>query len=94
MNPREDRPCALILSGFRRLFPLLLLLSASLNSPADALPTTLHIHNNGHDLEGFQTVLIEWEAISNATYLVQSADSLAPGSASQTLDALQFRVVT
>src|SRR5712671_3630300 len=58
---------------------------------ADAPPTSLRIVNTGADSEGLQTFRLEWEAISNATYLVQSTDSLAPASPWLTLDAVQFR---
>src|ERR1043166_9596536 len=58
---------------------------------ADAPPASLRIADTGADLEGLPTFRLDWNAISNATYLVQSADTLAPGSPWQTLDALQFR---
>jgi hypothetical protein len=51
----------------------------------------LSIANTGANSEGLQTFQLQWEAVSNATYLVQSTDSLAPGSSWHTLDAVQFR---
>src|SRR4051812_2424704 len=58
---------------------------------ADAPLTSLRIVNAGVDSEGLQTFRLEWDAISNATYLVQSADDIAPGSPWHTIDAVQFR---
>src|SRR4051812_49409052 len=58
---------------------------------AAAPPTALHITNTGMNSEGLQTFRLEWNALSNATYLIQSADSLAPGSSWRMLDTVQFR---
>src|SRR6266850_4960175 len=73
------------------LLTLALALLPLVSLRADAPPTSLHIVNAGADSEGWQTFRLGWDAISNATYLVQSAGSLAPGSPWQTLDAVQFR---
>jgi len=73
------------------LLTLALALVPAVCRSADAPPTSLRIVNTGADSEGLQTFRLEWEAISNATYLVQSTDSLAPASPWLTLDAVQFR---
>ena len=65
-------------------------LFAVLGLRADAPTAMLHIANTGLNLEGSPTFLLTWNAVSNATYLVQSAHSLAPGTPWQTLDAVQF----
>src|SRR5882762_5635433 len=73
------------------LLTLALALVPAVCRSADAPPTSLRIVNTGADSEGLQTFRLEWEAISNATYLVQSTDSLAPASPWLTVDAVQFR---
>src|SRR4051812_16609283 len=77
-----------IMAGWLLTLALALVTAGSLR--ADPPPTALHITNTGMDSEGSQTFRLEWNALSNATYLVQSADSLAPGSAWHTLDTVQF----
>jgi YD repeat-containing protein len=54
------------------------------SSPASA--TALRLTNTGLNTEGLQTFQLGWDASSNATYLVQSAASLAPGTQWNTLD--------
>ena len=55
---------------------------------ADSPATALHITNTDRDTEGLPTYQLDWDAASNATYLVQSATSLAPGTPWTTLDAV------
>ncbi len=57
-------------------------------APAPKPAPALRISNTGPNLEGLPPFKLEWDAISNATYLVQSADSLAPGTVWHTLDAV------
>src|SRR4051812_14022496 len=74
------------------LFVLVLILALApvFSLRADAPLTSLRIVNSGGDSEGLQTFRLEWDAVSNATYLVQSADDIALGSPWHTLDAIQF----
>src|SRR5437016_3643885 len=73
----------------RALLALALIPAVSLRAGSPS--TSLRILNTGADSEGLQTFRLQWDAISNATYRVQSADSLAPGPSWHTLDAVQFR---
>src|SRR6185436_4844042 len=81
-------PLVSSLAGF--LLTLAFVLVPAVSARADAPPTSVHIVNTGADSEGLQTFRLEWVTISNATYLVQSTDSLAPGAPWLTLDAVQF----
>src|SRR3954470_21706622 len=87
---------AQLFGKYRRPFPaplgwlLALALMAAGSLRADPTPTSLNITATGMDSEGLQTFRLEWNAISNATYLIQSADSMAAGSPWRTLDAVQF----
>jgi YD repeat-containing protein len=55
---------------------------------ADAPPTAVRIVNSGVDTEGLPTFRLEWNAISNATYLVQSRTNLGTGDFWSTVDAI------
>ena len=56
---------------------------------ADAPPTTLRIAPAGTDIEGLKNFGLEWNAVPNATYLLERADTLAPGSPWHLLDAIK-----
>ena len=88
----ELTPCfrhcvARLSSGFSALVLVALLVfgGGSLSSAA----SVLRISSTGTNTEGVPTFRLDWAASSNAVYLVQSADSLAPGSPWTTLDAVQ-----
>ena len=63
---------------------MVLLPVASLHAGGPA--TALHIANTGTNTEGLLTFRLDWVASSNATYLVQSATSLAAGATWTTLE--------
>ncbi len=86
-NPITGHFPARALTGMALTLALALLPAVSLR--ADAPPTSLRIANIGPDTEGLPTFRLDWDASSNATYLVQSAESLAPGATWNTLDAVQ-----
>lgn len=55
---------------------------------AETTPTALGIRYNGTDFEGRQSFQLEWTALSNSTYLVQSATDLTSPVGWETLDAV------
>ena len=55
---------------------------------ADAPPTTLRIAPAGTDIEGLKNFGLQWNAVPNATYLLERANTLAPGSPWHSLDAI------
>ena len=75
-------PCPL--ANGRSLLIAWLLVTAGI--PAQASGTALRITSTGTNTEGLPTIALDWDAISNATYLVQSATSLAPGTQWNTID--------
>ena len=56
---------------------------------AEAPPTTLRIAPAGTDIEGLKNFGLQWNAVPNATYLLERADTLAPGSPWHSLDAIK-----
>ena len=56
---------------------------------ADPLPTTLRIAPLGTGLEGFKNFALEWNAVPNATYLLEKSGTLGSGSPWQLLDAVR-----
>src|SRR5882672_111274 len=56
------------------------------NAQADPSPASLRITNTGTDFEGRKSLRIEWTALSNATYLVQSTTALTGSNAWETVD--------
>jgi hypothetical protein len=77
-NPITGQAPARALAGMALTLALVLLPAVSLR--AEAPPTSLRIANTGRDTEALPTFRLDWDASSNATYLVQSADTLAPGA--------------
>ena len=86
-NPITGQAPTRALAGMALTLALALLPAGNLR--ADAPPASLHIVNTGPDTEGLPTFRLDWDASSNATYLVQSAGSLAPGATWNTLDAVK-----
>ena len=70
-------------AGFSELALAALLVTAGGSSQA---ATSTTIRYNGTDFEGRQSLQLEWTALYNATYLVQSATDLAAADAWQTVD--------
>ena len=56
---------------------------------AETPPTTLRIAPAGTDIEGLKNFGLEWNAVPNATYLLEKAGTLAPGSPWHSLDAIR-----
>ncbi|HWX23148.1 MAG TPA: DUF6531 domain-containing protein [Candidatus Binatia bacterium] len=79
-------------SFHQRLIPLFLLTLLAFCAPrpagADAPPTTLGIRFTGTDFEGRQSFQLQWNALANATYLVQTTSNLTSSAAWQTLDTV------
>ena len=69
-------------------FAFALVLLPAVGLYADSPATALHITNTGRDTEGLPTYQLDWDAVSNATYLVQSATNLTAANPWHTLDAL------
>jgi len=86
-NPITGQDPARALAGLALTLALVLLPAVSLL--ADAPATSLRIANTGRDTEALPTFRLDWNACSNATYLVQSADTLAPGATWNTLNAVR-----
>jgi len=72
----------------RWLLGLALALVPAVNLCADAPPASVHILNSGLDSEGLRTFRLEWNAVSNATYLLQSRTNLGSGDSWRTVDAI------
>ena len=86
-NPIFGHISARMLAGMALTLVLALLPVVGLRAGASA--TALRITNTGKNTEALPTFRLDWDASSNATYLVQSADSLTPGTMWNTLDAVQ-----
>jgi len=71
------------------LLTLALALLSAAGLRADTSATALHITNTGKNTEAQPTYRLDWVAISNSTYLVQSTTSLAPGAPWTTLDTVR-----
>jgi YD repeat-containing protein len=56
---------------------------------ADAPPTSLQLRYTGTDFEGRRSIQLEWSALSNANYLVQSAVDLTAPVAWKTVDVVK-----
>src|SRR6267143_6953063 len=74
MNPASAFPSGLIVSSRLAVIFAPLVFLTAFNLHADAPATTLNIRYTGTDFEGRQTMQLTWDAISNATYLVQSGN--------------------
>src|SRR4051812_32412964 len=74
--------------AFTMLIALAVMLLSTLSLRAEAPPTALHVSYSGTDFEGRKSFQLEWTALSNAMYLVQSAADLTSPVAWKTLDAV------
>jgi hypothetical protein len=77
-NPITGQDPARALAGLALTLALALVPAIGLRAESPA--TSLRIANTGANTEGLPTFRLDWDASSNATYLVQSADTLAPGA--------------
>lgn len=55
---------------------------------ADTLPTQVTIRPGGTDSEGLQSFFLEWSAVSNAVYKIQTRDGFEPGTEWKTFDVV------
>jgi len=85
MIPGRPRALALIVPKPSSLL-LILLFSSALIVFGDAPATLLSIRYTGTDFEGRAAFQLEWNAVSNANYLVQKTGSLATGTPWETVD--------
>ncbi len=85
-NPITGPVSAGALAGLALTLTLVLLPAPSLRAGASGASGT--IRYTGNDFEGRQSFQYEWTALSNATYLVQSATDLTSPDAWQTVDAV------
>ncbi len=77
-----------VISTLIALTALAATLSPTFSLKAEAPPTALHVRYTGTDFEGRQSFQLEWTALSNSTYLVQSATDLTGPVAWETIDAV------